>query len=167
MIDDFKAIEEKARKELYGEHAIRTRPHSEIKMRASGDPDMKDVRILTGYPSVFNHATVLYEDDSCIVRETIAPGFFDDVLENDCHLNYVHESGSAMCRNNPCMPDDRKGGPGSMELSCDTHGLRIFARVPMNDPDAQRMAVKMDNGVVDEMSFAFDIAPDGCDSATP
>lgn len=146
-----------ALREIRSGKQVRSRSHAEIKWRASGDPDMKDVRILTGYPAVFDQATVLYEDDYCLVRETVAPEFFDDVLADDCHLNYVHESGSAMCRNNPCMAPQFQGGPGSMELSTDNHGLRLFARIPMNDIDAQRMAPKMDNGVVDQMSFAFTV----------
>lgn len=156
-----KEIEKRAPEELLRElregKQSRHRADCEIKWRASGDPDMKDVRILTGYPAVFNVPTILYEDPDIVIRETVAPGFFDNVLQDDCHLNYVHESGSSMCRNNPCMSPDRQGGPGSMELSTDAHGLRLFARVPMNDPDSQRMSVKMDNGVIDQMSFAFSV----------
>jgi HK97 family phage prohead protease len=145
-----------------GQKQVRARKDSEITWRASGDPEQKDIRILTGYPAVFDTPTTLYEDDNTIITETIAQGFFDSVLQDDCHLNYVHESGSAMCRNDPHMPAGKQGGPGSMELSVDPHGLRLFAKVPMNDIDAQRMAPKMDNGVVDQMSFAFTVGREDC-----
>lgn len=143
--------------ELRSRRQVRVREQAEIEWRMPGDPEQKDVRNLIGYPAVFNQPTILYEGRDFVIREVIAEGFFDGVLEDDCHLNYVHESGSAMCRNNPHMPPEKRGGAGSMELSADAHGLRMYAKVPMNDPDAQRMAAKMDNGVVDQMSFAFTV----------
>ena len=142
---------------LFGDVRIRERLGAEVAWRASGDPEQKDVRVLTGYPAVFSQVYTLYEGSTFVMQEQVDPGFFDDVLTNDCHLNYSHVSESAMCRNNPCMPADKQGGPGSMELSTDAHGLRVFARVPMNDLDAQRLAPKMDNGVVDQMSYAFQV----------
>lgn len=147
---------------IFGDRRFRERPHAELEWRASGDPEQKNVRVLTGYPAVFSEWTTLYEGKSFVLREQIAPGFFDEVLGDDCHLNYSHESPSAMCRNNPHMPADKQNGPGSMELSSDAHGLRLFARIPMDDLDAQRLAPKMDNGVVDQMSFAFTVAEDEC-----
>jgi len=134
----------------YGDRRVRDRQHAEVKWRASGDPQKANVRILTGYPAVFNQPTILYESKDFVIRETIAPGFFDDVLEDDCHLNINHESSSAMCRNGI-------DGPGGMRLTVDAHGLRVFAQVPMDDLDAQRLAPKMDRGVIDQMSFAFSV----------
>lgn len=165
MAENENMVPEELRK-LFEGRQVRARSNCDIKWRASGDPDQKDVRILTGYPAVFNQPTTLYEDDDLVVRETIAPGFFDGVLGDDCHLNYVHESGSAMCRNAPHMPAGKQDAPGSMELSTDANGLRLFARVPMNDVDAQRMAPKMDNGVVDQMSFAFNVGEEDCTVGT-
>lgn len=148
---------------FYGERRFRERPHAEVSWRAPGAPgEAENVRILTGYPAIFNQVTTLYDGRSFCMQEQIDPGFFDDVLENDCHLTLSHESESAMCRNNPCMPAEMQGGPGSMELSVDAHGLRVFARVPMDDMDAMRMAPKMDRGVVDQMSFAFSVAQEEC-----
>ena len=139
----------------FGERRIRDRNHAEVKWRASGDPEMPDVRVLTGYPAVTGQATVLYENADMVLRETIAPGAFANVLQDDCHLNYSHESPSAMCRNGIT-------GPGGMELTEDSHGLRIHALVPMDDLDAQRLAPKMDRGVVDQMSFAFTVGQEDC-----
>ncbi len=139
----------------FGDRRVRDRNHAEIKWHASGDPTKADVRILTGYPAVFNQAAVLYESKNFVMRETIAEGFFDGVLSDDCHLNYSHESPSAMCRNG-------LDGPGGMQLSVDSHGLRVYAQVPMDDLDAQRLAPKMDRGVVDQMSFMFTVAKEDC-----
>jgi HK97 family phage prohead protease len=145
-----------------GDVRVRDRQHADVKWRASGDPDKANVRVLTGYPAVFNQATVLYEGKYTIIRETIAEGFFDDVLGDDCHLNFGHDPVSAMCRNSPHMPPANQGGPGSMDLSTDSHGLRVHAQVPMDDIDAQRIAPKMDRGVIDQMSFAFSVAQEDC-----
>jgi hypothetical protein len=141
-----------------GESRTRDRAHAEVTWRASGDPDKKDVRILTGYPAVFGQKYTLYESDNYKITEEVAPGFFDPVLADDCHLNIGHDRNTAMCRNSPCMPEDKRGGPGSMDLSVDAHGLRVHAQVPMDDLDAQRLAPKMDHGVMDQMSYAFTVA---------
>lgn len=143
---------------FYGDVRLRERNHAEIKWRASGDPETPGVRNLTGYPAVFGQVYTLYEGESYIITEEVIPGFFDDVLEDDCHLNYNHERPSAMCRNAPHMPEGSRDGPGSMDISVDAHGLRVHARIPMDDLDAQRLAPKMDRGVVDQMSYAFTVA---------
>ena len=133
---------------LCGEVRTRSR-HSELQWRVPGDAD--NYRLLTGYPAVFNSITTLYEGKRWVLQEQIAPGAFDDVLSDDCHLNYVHESASAMARNGIA-------GIGGMELSVDDHGLRVHAKLPLDDLDVQRLAPKMDRGVVDQMSFAFTVA---------
>ncbi len=154
-----RALEADVIRSLYhGPVRSRERNHAEVKWRASGDPDTPTVRNLTGYPAVFGQVYTLYEGDSYILTEEVLPGFFDDVLEDDCHLNYNHERPSAMCRNAPHMPAGEQEGPGSMSLSVDAHGLRVHARVPMDDLDAQRLAPKMDRGVVTQMSYAFTVA---------
>jgi len=138
---------------FYGDRRVRDRGHAEVKWRTPGDDPT--VRVLTGYPAVFDQFTTLYEGRAFVMREQIASGAFDDVLGDDCHLNYSHESPSAMCRNGIA-------GPGGMELSADAHGLRVFAQMPMDDMDVMRLAPKMDRGVVDQMSFAFSVAEEDC-----
>lgn len=152
MSDDLDVLGiENIRAVLCGEVRTRQREHAEVEWRVPGDPSAGDVRILTGYPAVIGQETVLYEGKSFVMKEVIAEGFFDNVLQDDCHLNYVHESASAMARNGLT-------GPGGMELSVDAHGLRVYAQLPMDDLDVQRLAPKMDRGVVDQMSFAFTVA---------
>lgn len=140
-----------------GDVRLRDRLQAEIKWRESGNPDTPDVWTLTGYPSVTNTWTTLYESKRFVIREQIRGGAFADVLGDDCHLNYSHQSPSAMCRNNLT-------GPGGMELSEDGHGLRVHALVPKDDIDAQRLAPKMKRGVVDQMSFAFSVGDEECRS---
>lgn len=157
---------ENIRSVLCGDVRVRERMHADVKWRASGDPEKKDVRLLTMYPAVFNQVYTLYEGKSFVIQEQVDPGFFDDVLEDDCHLNYGHQSVSAMCRNNPHLPLEKRDGPGSMDLSVDGVGLRVYAQIPMNDLDAQRLAPKMDNGVVDQSSYAFTVAEEDFLSTT-
>jgi len=134
---------------LCGDRRERVRDNAEILMREPGNGE--NSRNLVGYPSVFNQVTTLYSAANWEVREQIDVGAFDDVLADDCHLNYVHESASAMARNG-------LEGLGGMELSVDAHGLRVFARLPLDDIDVQRLIPKIERGVVNQMSFAFSVA---------
>lgn len=149
-IDNIRAV-------ICGEIRTRERANAEIQWRVPGDPGKADTRTITLYPAVFGQETVLYESAHFVVKEVIAPGFFDDVLGDDCHLNYVHESPSAMARNRPHMPPSADG-IGCLDLSVDAHGLRAFAILPMDDVDVQRIEPKMRRSVVDQASFAFRVA---------
>ncbi len=151
MYDDFDHLGiENIRAVLCGDIRTRVRDNADVELRVPGEPDA-DYRVLTGYPAVFNVETTLYEGKRYVLREQIAPGAFDDVLTDDCHLNYVHESASAMARN-------KLEGVAGMNLSADEHGLRVFAQLPLDDLDVQRLIPKMKRGVVNQMSFAFTIA---------
>src|SRR5581483_223050 len=66
------------------------------------------------------------------------------------HFNFGHDMNTSVAATNV-------SGTGGLELGDDFHGLRFFARVDPADPDAQRMAAKMRNGVVRQASFAFTI----------
>lgn len=146
---------ENIRAVLCGDLRTRVRENAELQWRVPGEAGAADeYRTLTGYPSVFMQPTVLYSGKRYVVMEQIARGAFDDVLKDDCHLNYVHESASAMARNN-------LNGVGGMQLSVDEHGLRVFAQLPLDDWDVQRLAPKMDRGVVNQMSFQFYVGDEG------
>lgn len=107
-------------------------------------------RTLTGYASVFNTPS----DDLGGFREMIAPGAFTRALEaSDLNVallwNHDPDTVMASTRN------------GTLELTQDKKGLRMWARVDMEDFDAQRVVGKIRSGLVDQMSFAFTIAEDG------
>lgn len=112
---------------------------------------------IEGYAAVFEQETVLYDGKWFVVREVISRHAFDNVLgrvgdgDELVHLNHGHQMESSVAASNV-------DGIGSLELSADSHGLRFFARVDVDDPDAIRMAVKMRRGVVAQASFAFTIA---------
>lgn len=44
---------------------------------------------------------------------------------------------------------------GTLQLSTDDHGLKVRAQLDKRDPEVQALAVKMERGDMDEMSFAF------------
>jgi HK97 family phage prohead protease len=119
---------------------------------------------IEGYAAVYEQETVLWDGRWFRMREEIARDAFTngaemgrsvmeriDSGEERVHLNYVHEMASAVAATDVT-------GVGALELQSDFHGLRFFARVDPDDPDAQRMAVKMRRGVVRQASFAFTIA---------
>lgn len=116
---------------------------------------------IEGYAAVFEQETVLWDGRWLRMREEIASGAFTSAEHQELgvlarvaagselvHLNYVHQMPSAVAASDV-------SGIGGLELEEDFHGLRFFARVDPDDPDAQRMAVKMRRGVVKQASFAF------------
>lgn len=116
--------------------------------------------LIEGYAAVFDQETVLYDGSFFRVKESIAPGAFSAVLARTAlpagdpnrtlvHLNYVHDMQAAVAST------DAPGPIGRLELAQDDVGLRFTARVDREDPDAQRMAVKMRRGVANQASFAF------------
>lgn len=112
---------------------------------------------MEGYAAVYEQETVLYDGRWFRMREEIARDAFKSVLsrvasgEELVHFNFGHEMNSSMAATDV-------QGIGGLELSEDMHGLRFFARIDPDDPDAIRLAVKMRRGVVRQASFAFTIA---------
>jgi HK97 family phage prohead protease len=106
-------------------------------------------RTLTGYASVFDTPS----DDLGGFVEVIAPGAFRQALEDgaDVRLLYNHDPDSVMARTTN----------GTLELSEDERGLKIWARVDMEDPDVARVVGKVRAGLVDQMSFAFSVDEGG------
>lgn len=112
---------------------------------------------MEGYAAVYEQSTVLYDGRWFRISEEIAVGAFTNVLarvaagEELVHFNFGHEMNSSIAATDV-------EGIGGLELSENTHGLRYFARVDPEDPDAVRLAAKMRRGVVRQASFAFTVA---------
>lgn len=112
---------------------------------------------MEGYAAVFDQETVLWDGRWFRLRERIARGAFDTVLQAVAagtelvHFNFGHDMNTSVAATNVT-------GIGGLELEADFHGLRYFARVDAEDPDAVRLAAKMRRGVVAQASFAFTIA---------
>lgn len=118
---------------------------------------------IEGYAAVFEQATVLYDGKWFRIREELARGAFDGVMQRVAsgdelvHLNHGHDMSSAVAASNVRASGGSQLPIGGLELNVDDHGLRFFARVDAEDPDAVRMAAKMRRGVVGQASFAFRI----------
>ena len=114
---------------------------------------------IEGYAAVYEQETVLYDGSWFRMREEIARGAFTSVLDRVgnglelVHLNFGHDMNTSIA-----ATDVRANEIGGLELEEDFHGLRFFARVDAQDPDAIRLAAKMRRGVVKQASFAFTIA---------
>lgn len=120
---------------------------------------------IEGYFAVFEQETVLFDiagwwrvreeiaRDAFTRAEANASSVIDRVRSGEelVHLNHGHDMKTAVA-------SSKVRGIGGLELDADFHGLRGFARVDPEDPDAKSLAVKMGRGVVDQGSFAFTIA---------
>lgn len=115
-----------------------------IEMRSAADDDNE--YILTGYASTFEEYDMYGGPSQYGWIERIDPNAFDKTLREkpDLHLLVNHEG----------MPLARTKS-GTLDLSVDDHGLKVEARLDKRDPEVQSLAVKMERGDMDEMSFAF------------
>lgn len=129
-------------------------PFRDIEWRFSDSGDGS--RILAGYAAVYEQETTLYAGGRYTLKERIVTGAFNNVLAKnpDVHLNIQHDMSRAIARTGV-------SGVGGLELKSDNHGLRVYARLSKHDPDVQSLAAKMDLKIMDQMSFAFRLMPDG------
>ncbi len=102
--------------------------------------------IVEGYAATFNEPYELYGGPPYGWIEEVDPGAFDKTLASnpDVPLLLNHEG----------MPLARTKS-GTLQLSTDSHGLKMRATLDKRDPQVQSVAVKLERGDMDEMSFAF------------
>lgn len=102
--------------------------------------------ILEGYASTYQEYDMYGGPSAYGWIERIDRNAFDKTLrENpDLHL-LVNHAGMPLARTKS----------GTMTLSADDHGLKVCARLDKRDPESQALAVKMERGDMNEMSFAF------------
>lgn len=101
---------------------------------------------LTGYASTFEPYEMYGGPVAGGWIEQIGRNAFDRTLREkpDLHLLINHEG----------LPLARTKS-GTLDLSVDDHGLKVYAQLDRSDPDVQRLEAKMRRGDMDEMSFAF------------
>ena len=104
-----------------------------------------------GYAVVFDSRTVLYKDPETGLEygEVIDRNALDGADMSDVVLRFDHQ-GHALART--------RGG--SLRLSVDAHGLRVDADMTLSD-EARSFYQEVKNGLIDKMSFAFTVAPEG------
>lgn len=107
----------------------------------------KEFVTLDGYASTVGVPYVMY-DMFGEYEEVIAPSAFDVTLAATPDVNFlVNHSGLAMARTTA----------GTLELSVDGTGLRSIAYLNPKRSDVQDLRHAIDDGSVDQMSFAFRI----------
>ncbi len=118
-------------------------PIDRVEMRAADD---SNDYILTGYASTFQEYDMYGGPSQYGWIERIDPGAFEKTLREkpDLHL-LINHAGMPLARTKS----------GTLSLSTDEHGLKVEARLDKRDPEVQSLAVKMERGDMDEMSFAF------------
>ena len=106
---------------------------------------------IVGYPVVFEARTVLFKDPETEFEygEIIDRHALDNADLSDVILRYDHAGHVlARTRNN------------TLTLKIDDHGLRIEADMTKSE-EARKFYEEIRNGLIDKMSFAFTVAPDG------
>lgn len=101
-----------------------------------------------GHASVFGQPTLIGSRDFGFV-EQIAPGAFDNVLDNDVRL-LVNHTGLPLARTTN----------GTLTLSQDDHGLRNVAQIAATS-QGNDVVTLLERGDVSQQSFGFTIAADG------
>lgn len=112
--------------------------------------------IITGYAVVFEQRTVLYKDPDTGIEygEIIDQHALDGADMGDVVLKYNHQGRVlARTRNN------------SLQLSIDHHGLMIRADMSKSD-EAMGFYKDVKSGLLDKMSFAFQVKEESYDRAT-
>lgn len=112
--------------------------------------------ILQGYASTYDPYDVHGGPAAGGWVEQISQRAFDVTLANqpDVQLLINHE-GTPLARTKS----------GTLKLSRDRHGLKVWASLDPSDPDVQRLVPKMRRGDMDEMSFAFRVQDQTWDDA--
>jgi HK97 family phage prohead protease len=123
-------------------------------------------RIFDGHATVFNQRTLLFsipwsDGTTTNVYETIDPRALDKVLASNPDVHFVdqHDQRLRMARTG-------LKGMGQLELSADSIGLRTYAQINPKLSYVADLEIAIDDGLVDQMSFAFTIAKDVRDSHT-
>ena len=111
-----------------------------IEQREDGYEDM----IIEGYACVFNERTLIGSTDWGFY-EMIDPEAFNGADLSDVPLKYNHTD---------AVPILARTRNGSLSLSVDGRGLKIRAKL-LDTQDAKDMYKRVQEGLIDKMSFAF------------
>ena len=118
-----------------------------LKLRdaADGSPFFR----FTGHAAVFGRLSEPLHDWRGSFVEQIHHGAFKRALEKnpDVILNIDHDDSKILARSSA----------GTLELNEDEIGLRAWASIPKKLSDAKDLQVRMEHGLISQMSFAFDV----------
>ena len=130
----------------------------ELRVASSGDPQKKNELVVTGYAALFESRS---EDLGGFVEEIDRGAFADSLKKSDLDVRFLinHDSNLVLARTKS----------GTLELSEDARGLRIYARVAPYSY-AEDLKIAIERGDIDQMSFAFTVEEDSwaaADDGTP
>ncbi len=119
-------------------------PLERVQFRADSEDD--NTLHLEGYASTFEPYEMYGGPANYGWIEQLDKRAFDKTLREkpDLHL-LINHAGMPLARTKS----------GTLQLSTDDHGLKVRAQLDKRDPEVQALAVKMERGDMDEMSFAF------------
>lgn len=118
--------------------------------------DEESSTMVEGRALVFDAPTVMFEMDGIQYKEVIARGALDGADMGDVPMRYNHsESVMIVARHNAARPNR-----STMELVVDNTGLLVRADIGKT-ASGRDLHEAIREGLVDKMSFAFTIAPDG------
>lgn len=131
-------------------------PFEDIEVRASGAGE--EYTTMRGYAVVYGAESLPLSEPGTrrgMFIERFAPGAFTDILRGnpDVHLLSEHDWSRPLARTKN----------GSLEVTEDANGLRVWARINTNTSYGRDEVVKLRDGLIDGMSFGFDVNPDGED----
>ena len=120
----------------------------ELRVAGSGDPQKKNELVVTGYAALFGSRS---EDLGGFVEEIDRGAFADSLKKNSLDVRFLinHDSNLVLARSKN----------GTLELSEDERGLRIYARVAPYSY-AEDLKIAIERGDIDQMSFAFTVEED-------
>ena len=108
--------------------------------------------IVFGYAAKFNTRSNNLGGESYQFYETILPGAFDDVLNDDVRALFNHEAELILARS--------KNGQGTLRYGVDNVGLWYEFEAP--DTQVGRdLLVSLRRGDIDQSSFSFTVAREG------
>lgn len=110
---------------------------------------------VSGYATTFNS---FYDVGS--YREQVAPTALTRTLSEQPDVVFTVNHGLALSGIPLARTRSRKGGPGTLELGTDDHGLFFTAAMDAEDPDAQALARAIRNGTMSQCSWAFRVLSD-------
>lgn len=100
-------------------------------------------KYISGYFSVFNSVYELFEG----ATESIAPGAFDEALQDDIRCLIDHDTRLVLGRTKA----------GTLQLKVDENGLWGEVKINPKDQDAVNLYERVKRRDVDQCSFGFDI----------
>jgi len=118
-----------------------------IEVRSENE-ETKEVEIF-GYAALFNSRTNLGWMD-----EVVAPGAFDDCMENDVRCLLNHDSNIVLGRGNNNVPayEEKKT---SMLIGVDEKGLWYRVRLDLENPNHKSAYLSIKRGDISQSSFGF------------